>query len=238
MPGLSKRVVLHIGTHKTGTTSLQRALSKNSRLLRSAGIRFYRGLYKPANHVELQLAAMRFERRSPFKRRMDRVPVDEAFRANVIAHVQSFLALCPEQKFIFSAEGLSYLRLPEETAVLGRIFEGHSVEVIVYFRDKRAFLESYSRQIGASRALRNMKDSWAYCGDDSWLIDYDGLLQAYSQQFGASAIKVRSYEADKEVFGGTVGSFLALLGLAGEARSLIGEPKSNVTRLKPKRHVS
>lgn len=228
-----KRAVLHIGTHKTGTTALQAALHANSGLLRSAGICFYPGLFKRNNHVELQFAAMRLDRDSPFKRRFGRrikVPLDEDFRPNVIAYVRSFMALSQEERFIFSAEGLSFLRYPDETAVLGQMFDGCDVEVVVYFREKKSFLEAWSvHTVNCTPEQKSDKNSWAYCQEDSWLVDYDALVRAYAKQFGENTMRVRSYEADKEAFGGTVGSFLTLLGLDENLRPQFGEPQRNVT---------
>lgn len=57
--GKIKTIYLHIGTHKTGTTSIQNYLQDNIELLPASGIDFYQGFYIDNNHVEINLAALK-----------------------------------------------------------------------------------------------------------------------------------------------------------------------------------
>ena len=62
-----KTAILHIGIHKTGSTSIQRFLGVNRSKLRQCGIDFYSGIHHLNNHVELHTAAIRTSRETPFK---------------------------------------------------------------------------------------------------------------------------------------------------------------------------
>lgn len=52
------RLILHVGTHKTGTTSIQRALALHRRRLRERGIRYpdYTGIGLPSHYAHIGVA--------------------------------------------------------------------------------------------------------------------------------------------------------------------------------------
>src|SRR5215475_4156381 len=98
-----KSIFLHIGTHRTGTTSLQTYLGRHRTLLASSGFAFYRGGFMPNNHVELHAAALRQERDSPF-RHYARIADIEQLRRQTECRIGAFLERVPQQRLIFSAE--------------------------------------------------------------------------------------------------------------------------------------
>lgn len=55
---------MHIGTHKTGSTSLQNWLLDSKTILEDNGYCLYEGMHQKENHIELYLAAMRYDRES------------------------------------------------------------------------------------------------------------------------------------------------------------------------------
>ncbi len=82
-----KRIVIHIGIHKTGSTSIQNFLWEHRAVLRELSVDFYFGAYNPRNHVELHAATMRADRSSPFKLARA-LQVDEAFRNRIRERVK------------------------------------------------------------------------------------------------------------------------------------------------------
>jgi hypothetical protein len=188
-----KSIFLHIGTHRTGTTSLQAYLDRQRTALNRSGFAFYRGGFMRNNHVELHAAAMRPERDTPF-RHYARIGDIARLRRYTEQRVGAFLQRAPQSKLIFSAEGLAYLRHADEVDYLASLLAPQHTTVIVYLRDKAAFLRSYRRQL----RLMNLPPSsdpqhYAYCEPDSWLVDYDALVAAYSRVF--SDVRVLDYEA-------------------------------------------
>ena len=224
-----KSVILHIGTHKTGTTAVQDLLDSIRPQLASINTRFYSGIYSPQNHVELHLAAMRPGRMSPYKL-MSGIAVDKPYRDAVLAHVGSYLELCPADRIIFSAEGLSYLRFDDEIDWLCSLFGDCKVQVVVYLRNKADFLRSYRNMLIRQNWTSNShRESFNYVEEDTWLLDYEGLLRVYRKGFGTEAVTVMDYDAEVAKHGGTVGSFLSLLGFDEQQRRQIGEPRVNVS---------
>jgi hypothetical protein len=56
-----KRIVIHVGLHKTGSTSIQEFLFRHRAALRAQGVDVYSGMHIPSNRVELHTVAMRFD---------------------------------------------------------------------------------------------------------------------------------------------------------------------------------
>jgi len=223
-----RSIILHIGTHVTGTTSLQDVLHKSHRELAIADIAFYPGAINVSNHVELHMASMRPDRASPIKQALP-LTIDDAFRADVTNHVKTFLRLNQSERVIFSAEGLSYLRYPDEIAFLQNLFEDCDVRVVVYLRERSAFLASYGKKmVQEGHALSSDPTHFAFTREGSWLTDYDALINAYAAGFGQDAITIRDYDADQSEFGGTVASFLHLLDLPPSIRNSLGEPRLKI----------
>ena len=195
-----KKIFLHIGTHRTGSTSLQRYLVANRRRLRRAGYDLYRGEIEANNHIELYLAAMRPERDSAAKQKYD-LAIDDHFVAAVQARVHRFLAASRQPSVLFTCEGLSLLRSEDELARLTQILDHprHDVVVVLVLRDRDDFLRSYKRQMlkTPGRTLSQDKRSAFYVAPDSWLADFDTLIARYEAAFGTERLRIVDY--DREV---------------------------------------
>jgi hypothetical protein len=209
------RIFLHIGIHKTGTTSLQAYLHRHRQWLIERGYEFYHGMYGPENHAELHGAAMRDERRSPFRdfHRITHVP---ALRPKVEQRVADFIAERKCDRLIFSAEGLCYLRHDDELRRLGEMLPPACTTVIVYLRDKTEFLRSYRAELVKQRwPLSNEQGNYAYCEPDSWLTDFDALLAVYAAHY--PDIRVKQYDDIVASQQSIIPSFLEEIGVTDHA---------------------
>lgn len=208
-------IFLHIGTHKTGTKSLQQWLADNRRLLLAEDISFYAGQHKnPNNHSELGLAALR-EDRDSFARIRFPASAGLQYRQAVARQIKEYLNACLSRHVIFSNEDLSLLRYPEELAILRDLFGGYEVKVVVCLRKKADFLRSYREQIlkVPGRLPTSRPDSSLYVESDSWLVDYSSLHKAYSSAFGDSNVAVIDYDAALARDRTVIPSMLAALGV-------------------------
>jgi len=214
-----KQVFLHIGTHKTGTTSIQTFLDEHRTRLGSVGARFFDGRLIPHNHVELHLSAMRPGRSSPIHV-LKNIQVDDRFRRRTHRAVRRFLRRSTEERLLFSAEGLSYLRYADEIAFLRSAFAGYPVRVIVFLRDAQDFLRSYRAQMHKlGFAESDDPESFAYTRADSWLVQWDRMLGVYGQAFGEENLVVRRFEGEIERWGSVVPSFLDGVGSPRTSRT-------------------
>ncbi|MYM63412.1 hypothetical protein [Pseudomaricurvus sp. HS19] len=216
-----KKIYLHIGTHKTGSTSLQRWLLEHEPLLQDNGYSFYHGQHIRNNHVELYLAAMRYDRDSFGKQSMDGVIFDEDYTNSTSSRVKRFLEESECQKVLLSTEGLSLLRHQDEIKrlrqILGTNYE--SATVIVALRNRADYLNSYRLQLKKKKGRKPSKDYWSalYVEDDTWLTDYDSLLKVYEDEFGKDNIHIIDYDEQMRCRNNIIPAFLEAIGFEKHA---------------------
>lgn len=214
-----KRIVVHVGVHKTGTTSIQEFLHIHRETLRTLSVDFYLGAYIPSNHVELHVAAMRFGRSSPFKMSKD-LTVDETFRDRIRKQVHESVTNSSYNCVVFSAEGLSYLRYEDEMQRLKDMFPESRIDIVMYVRDAAGFLASYVEEMKKHRLPQNIeKDSFAYTGQDSWLIDFESRLSGFRSVFGRQNVITIDYDHELRKAGSVIPSFLGVLGVSSYFRA-------------------
>lgn len=214
-----RRVILDIGTHKTGTTSRQEFLRNHRRALNARGIEVYEGSIIPSNHVELHMACMADERMSPIKLQQGGNFDRRALYEQTAKRIGRYLERSDWSTLVFSAEGLSYLVHKEELERLAALFSGVTVDVVVYLREKADFLRSYAGQMAKMGIpLSDDRASFAYAGEDSWLVDYDRFA-AFGSRF--ASLTTHSYADAVAAHGSVVPHFLSEVlrtDLSGEAQ--------------------
>lgn len=205
------RVILHIGSNKTGTTSLQGAFHGGRRALLQAGVLYpqptdgghthavlLQGLYHPA-HIP------RLERQYP-KSPQARVQFLETLRREVQASRPRVLVLSSEGFFRPLAPGaLPCLR--DELLGLGAT----SIEIAVYLRrpsDK--YLSSLQQTLKASSQFLPPGPS-----------TYREVLEPYLETFGTGAMRARVFGRDRLIGGDIIEDFLEQI-IGGEARVMVG----------------
>lgn len=211
-----KHLVVHIGTHKTGTKSIQSFLDSARPALLARSCRFYLGTQGIRTcHGELGLAALRADRDSFARRRFpDARGADYA--ARVQEHVRDFLRHTGEDTVLFSNEDLCYLRFPDELATLHDILgREHRISIVVFLRERREFLRSYRQQVLSVPGRQPSSDrrSALYVEPDSWLADYDSLVTAYVREFGRTNVTALDYDAALGADGSVIPAFMRTIGL-------------------------
>ena len=190
------KLIIHAGTPKTGTTSLQTYLDKKQRKHRGKGI-----LY-PHNLKKLQNPS---------------APKHQWFEKNLLtAHLESFLenfkniisqVTKDTHTIILSSEGIYnyWWDFPDESkdilCDLSKLFE---VEVWVWFREPLAFIESYYKQCIRNPQIENNpcygKDlSFAEMLEIKWFsqhLNYQGFVTECQTLFGKNNVSVFKYEGD------------------------------------------
>jgi hypothetical protein len=223
-PAMARQIVLHVGTHKTGTTSLQQFLRDHAdTLLAEAGVDYPPGLVIPNAHAELPLLAVRPDRLWPARIRLPETR-DPAWLAAAERHVREVLRASRRPVVVLSHEDLSYARFDDELVRLRDLLGDAPVRVIVFLREARSFLESYRAQLVATGfELSDDPTSFAYVEPDSWLVDQDGLLEGYRRAFGASSVEVFDYQSTVDRDGSVIPTVAERLGI----------PRSSLPPLEP-----
>jgi hypothetical protein len=210
---MADRIVLHVGTHRTGTTSLQGFLRAHDDLLATVDTGYPPGFLLPVVHTELPLLTVRAERTWPARLRFP-----ETRRASWVAaaqeHVRAQVTADGPSTLVYIHEDLSYLRYDDELERLRGLFAGCEVQVVVVLRERESFLRSYRSQLlGTGFELSDDPDSFAYLGEDSWLLDHDALVGGYQRWFGKTNVAVLDYDATMERDGSVIPVFAELLGI-------------------------
>lgn len=190
------KLIIHAGTPKTGTTSIQTYLDKRQGKLRRKGI-----LY-PHNHKSLH---------NP------NAPKHQWFEKNLVTtHLENFLEnfknIISQVKndthtIILSSEGIYnyWWDFPDESKdILGELGKHFDIEIWAWFREPLDFIEDYYKQCIRNPQVESNpcygKDlSFAEMLDIEWFsrhLDYQGFVTECQTLFGKTNISVFKYEGD------------------------------------------
>lgn len=180
------RVILHIGTLKTGTTSFQRWFSDNeSTITATTGCRWFHGAFPDAR--EIAAACIDDGRQTPamalgfFPERGSEAWMH--WRQDVHRSVRSQVDAA-DTPIVVSCEALCLLRTPSEMQRLAELFDPATTDIVLTLRSRAGFLSSWKQHLEHDFFRRsNDPESFAYVADDSWLVDYESLKKAYAATF-------------------------------------------------------
>lgn len=210
--GGARAAVVHIGTHKTGTTSFQVWAERNRAYLEEhLGLKYYRGLFE-SNHYELPLLCIDRSRSMSMRAKIPDWCLD-AWQARVREHVAGEVEQ-DARRLLISCEDFSYARTADEVEALRDLLAPRELSVIVTLREPKAFLRSYANELRTQGfALSSIQGSFAYVEQDSWLVDYDRMLSMYQSVLGTDHVYVINYEAAMQGDGSTIPSVMAGCGV-------------------------
>jgi len=226
---------VHIGTHKTGTTSFQQWASKNRiELANATGLEYYEGLFAPS-HYEIPMLCMRSNRNMPMRAKWPDWCLDE-WQQSAKMHVRNEVER-HEGPLLVSSEALSYIRHPDEVERLIDLLRPREITVIVVLREPASFLLSYRKTLTRSGFnFSSYRESFAYVEDDSWLVDYDSLLAVYRKVLGSDRVMSVQYEPALERYGSIIPALLGAIGFSpSEIPPWRDFPHYEITPRTPKR---
>lgn len=197
---ISKKLYIHIGTHKTGTTAIQKVLKENVKSLKKENI-----TYIP---LVDQTKKLKY--------------VNKVERELVSSNKKFLLSFFKKNKkskcFIWSFEGFSgdplkgYNNSEVIAESLRKITQGINVKIIVYLRKQDQFIESlYTQMIHQGESYNFEYFIKRFKNDDfNWYL----FLNNYSKYFGKENIIVKQY--DKEILKkrkGIINDFIGIIGV-------------------------
>ena len=207
---MKRELILHIGSEKTGTTSLQEFLHMNRKRLGSKGVYFpYKfGLKNHTNLVMFSLNDFKYDHfflkkgvYNSFQRRL----FDDAFlRAfdNEMNDINSSI-----NKVVISSEHFhSRITDVEELVKLKRLLEQYfyKITIVCYLREQSSLAESWYSTVlksgsikknGKSPKFQSFIDEW--CKPENHYFNYYKMLSKWESVFGFNSIKVRVFTKGK-----------------------------------------
>lgn len=220
------KVVLHIGTHKTATTTVQDMFWTNSDLLAQHGLIYPRLLEKQTGHHGL---VINWGDKMP---KMFRLPQGDLGSLRALADQYAE----QDGTLFLSSEEFSRDRCIQDAAVLREALEPFDeIEVICVLRPQWQFLQSIYVEVARGRCpprpgkvVEQTIETSLYEG--IW-IDYNRLLDRLTAAFSPDQITLMSFDACRHHAGGVVGAFLSHLGVDLDTGQLqvVNDGASNVS---------
>lgn len=193
----TRRLILHVGPHKTGSTYIQKRLLRSSGDLEKLGgiypqvaVQIY-GHHDLANHLHANPEA----------------PEMRAFADQIK------LASAGYDTVILSSEVFS-LKQAEKLKAFAEIFDGFKIEVVYYLRRLSGFLPSHWQElIKAGDVISFEEYMMMACADRPPFKEFSQLaqLEVLRSVFGAESISILSYDNIQEAKGDVYQEFLKLI---------------------------
>ncbi len=209
---MRKRVYLHIGWEKTGTSAIQVFCARNQDWLNERNIH-YPLMGKLPQHVDLY-TDLKDANASRIRRSC------EAVRAEI--------ARCEQESLIFSHESL-HLCSP---AIFADIFKGCDVRIIAYLRrPDEAFISFFVTMaryglIPVDNLHRSIRK---FSHDHINRFEYKHALAGFAWEFGRDMLTVRHYHPDDLIGRQTLTDFMHQLGIEDLENSKWPEDHSNLS---------
>ncbi|MEM9012515.1 MAG: hypothetical protein AAGE18_14910 [Pseudomonadota bacterium] len=199
------RLVLHIGMHKTGTSSIQRFLSRNRQLLAAFGIDYTTARGRDGRRLPKHNDLFR-----AITAEKDHGAPDPDFGASAgrIAALGARVARI-RGTVVVSAEGLSGPD-PAFAQALAPL-TGLDVRVVVFLRRQDMWVESFYTQMIRNQEVREHRSFADFLADPATRaqLDYAGLLGRWGQVFGRERLAVVAFDGREP----PVAAFLRAAGL-------------------------
>lgn len=219
------KITLHIGTHKTGTTSLQRFLHSNRGQLKAQGVLYpdY-GLLHHAHHEwPWSIAGVDGGRRL--------TDTSEQLLKRYLAEADA--QRCDQ--LLVSSEEFEFVRAPAKLAGLAEQLKDFQVKILVYLRRQDYYLESEYGQHLRMYEKRETKeiDEFLFWHALADRFNYRRLLTPWAEAFGYDNIKVRVYEKERFAAGSIFTDFLSSLELTMSSQWRLPEENESNYGLSP-----
>jgi len=199
-----RRIVLHIGGTKTGSTFLQTLMDESRPALLRAGLWYPEiGLFeqrsgraKQAGHARFLAAAL--EGDPSFRRYVDTSLATLGNRVETV---------------ILSSEAFF---LHRDAARLADYFHGHDVEVVAYFRRQDSWANAQYCEFAAGGAIGRISENfqdWLKRGEVQRWLDPMRVLGPWADRLGSRRVHLRPYEREAWPDGDILADFISTTGL-------------------------
>lgn len=130
---MKKRLFVHVGTEKTGTTSIQDFIASHKEWFADNGLTFLEAGTESNHHYWLAKAlGFRFAPQA----------VDAQKEEQALADCREFINAHPDADLLLSSEHFDFNPSPENIANFVRFFDDYEITVILFLRDQVSYCQS------------------------------------------------------------------------------------------------
>jgi hypothetical protein len=221
---VTRTIYLHIGTQKTGTTTLQNVGRQNRDALAARGI-LYPKAPGDTNHIGLTLYAAGASGSRDLARELGLRSLEDVteYQEALPDRIRKEIVASGCGRMWLSNEHLSSrVRQPEHLARLAELLHGlaDEVKVVIYLRHQpEYYLSTYSMMIKAG----STKEVLPPQSEREYYYNYDKMLNVWADVFGENSITVRVFERANLKNGDVVDDLFALMGIERGADMVIAE---------------
>lgn len=176
--GQPKKVLVHIGPHKTGSTSIQNTLSASADFLNRAGISYLQN--SETHRAALDLANERFEEA---EHRLSKI-------SETLSDLPSEWVILSQEDFCGALIGRTaqrriYPKLTKNLRILMRALRPHRVQFAFFVRDEAEWLRSsYHQHLKFRTRFCRYSDFAAHYGEDfSWSAKLEKPFEVFGSNF-------------------------------------------------------
>jgi hypothetical protein len=221
-----REIILHIGTAKTGTTTIQEFSSVNRNILNEMKILYPKAMgNKNYNHNRLAMCAAAPKRRIHLKISDDQNLLT-SFRLSTLSDWNRELQATTAERIIFSSEHLhSQLRSLEEVKALKDILPAVPCRVIMYLRrqDKAAV----SRTSTAIKAGFENENSFPKLNNKKLSrYDYLSSYKLWSEVFGPGSVSIRPFNREEFKGGDLLKDICSIIGIEWDDKFIVPENRN------------
>lgn len=210
-----KRLFIHLGTGKTGTTAIQEFLLLNREKLIDVGINYCMSGCSGINHHAL---CFNYNR------------ISDDFSLAVKENLKKLAEEIAASKcttHVISSEYFPDLTEEEVSYIVDKMSLVCDVNVIIYFRRQDHFLESWFSQIVKAGAVNSDIYNLRKRLIDNRIFDYLYHADKWSKIIGVSNVHVRPYEKERFLGGDIFSDFLRILGVGSKKHFDLLNKRSN-----------
>ena len=203
------KLIIHIGSQKTGSTSIQTFLTQNPEKMEDAGLSYVKTARGPAAHNKLA-----------FKRASDNFP-------KIMKRLVREVEATPDKTHVISAEMLFTPGMARSlTQYLPDDLRAET-KIIAYIRRQDKFLEAMYKQVVKTGRFKGTPQEYAAKRRNALM--YSKVLGLYADGFGTENMVVLPYERPLFREGDVILDVASHLGMTNVTRDDLPERFSNIT---------
>lgn len=214
---MEKTAWLHIGTPKTGSSSLQRLMQHNRAKIEAQGVALLSEALPGTGSLERYAANDEHMRRPRIRKKQTDPATIGRFRRRLEKQLALTVSESAQRVWCFSDENLTFLHAESEFLRLKDLLEPHfdEVKIVVYIRAQHdRAISAYSQRLRMGKVTREVLRIPDESGSNEHSYFYDRFPENWVTHFGRDNVTVRIFDRAELQDGNVVADFFKIVGLS------------------------